>query len=165
MKKKTSLLVSFFIVGIAVLGFQGTAFTGGGMPGPSADALWSYISQTHDYTDWPFYPGYEGMYPGESPHGAHLKLYANDLAYEAAKNGQPMPNGAILVKENYGKDKQTLKAITTMYKVDGYNEDAGDWHWAKLSPNGEAMAAGKVASCIGCHKQMGGGDYVVTEAK
>ena len=105
------------------------------------------------------------MYPGQSPHGAHLKLYANDIAYNAAKNGMPMPDGAILVKENYGKDKSTLMAITPMYKASGYNPGAGDWFWAKYGPDGKAMAAGKIDSCISCHEQMGGGDYVVTEPK
>jgi biotin synthase len=35
-------------------------------------------------------------------------------------------DGANAVLENYGKDKE-LKAITVMYKVAGYNPDAGDW--------------------------------------
>jgi hypothetical protein len=158
-------MIACFIAALAVLACQTTALSGGSMPEPEADALWKYISQTSDYTDWKFYPGYEGMYPGQSPHGAHLKLYANEKAYKAAKNGDPMPDGAILVKENYGKDKQTLMAVTPMYKVSGYNPEAGDWFWAKMGPDGEQMAAGKVQSCISCHKQMGGGDYVVTEAR
>jgi len=165
MKKATPILIAIVIAGFATLAFQNTAHTGSKVPEPEADALWSYITETHNYTNWKFFPGYEGMYPGNSPHGAHLKLYANDVAYEAAKKGEPMPDGAILVKENYGKDKKTLMAITPMYKSAGYNPEAGDWFWAKLGPDGKSLAAGKVDSCIGCHKQMGGGDYVVTEPK
>ncbi len=165
MKKKISVLAVILMAGFAVLTFQNTAHTGGGMPSPDADSVWSYITKTHDYTDWKFFPGYEGMYPGQSPHGAYLKLYANDSAYQAAKNGESMPDGAILVKENYGKDKKSLMAITTMYKAAGYDPKADDWHWAKLGADGSVMKAGKVAGCISCHKAMGGGDYVVTEPK
>lgn len=164
MKKTIFVLFIFFLTLFVFAACQKKAYWGEELPEPTADAFWDYISRV-DYTQWQFYPGYEGMYPGESPHGAHLKLYANDIAYEAAKNGEPMPDGAILVKENYGKDESTLVAITPMYKVSGYNPDAGDWFWAKYGADGKTMTAGKVDSCISCHKQMGDGDYVITEPK
>jgi hypothetical protein len=44
-----------------------------------------------------------------------------------------------------------------MYKVKDYNPDAGDWFWAKYGPTGEVMAAGKIDSCINCHRK--GKDY------
>jgi hypothetical protein len=132
---------------------------------PEAQGVWQYITDTNPYTDWRYFPGYEGMYPGQSPHGAYLKLYVNDTAYRAAKDGTTMPDGAILVKENYGKDKQTLMAVTPMYKVDGYNPSADDWFWAKYGANGDVMAAGKVNSCIQCHRSAKGGDYLFTEPK
>ncbi|MFO7931229.1 MAG: cytochrome P460 family protein [Desulfosalsimonas sp.] len=164
MKKTAAILIVIFVSGFAFIAMSNTVYSGDDMPEPSADSVWDYIEQK-DYTQWEFFPGYEGMYPGQSPHGEHLKLYANDIAYEAAKNGEPMPDGAILVKENYGKDESTLMAITPMYKSSGYNPDAGDWFWAKYKPDGEATAAGKVEGCISCHKSMGGGNYVVTEPK
>ena len=164
MKKTALIFIVPIVCGLICFSLPVPASSGDGMPAPEAESLWSHISRS-DYTQWQFFPGYKGMYPGQSPHGAHLKLYANDIAYNAAKNGQPMPEGAILVKENYGKDQKTLMAITPMYKAPGYNPDAGDWFWAKYGPDGKAMTAGKVDSCISCHKAMGGGDYVVTEAK
>jgi hypothetical protein len=133
------------------------------MPPPEARAFWTYITETNPYTQWSFWPGKEGMYPGTSPHGAFLKLYANDIAIEAAKAGQPMPDGAIIVKENYGPDKQELMAITPMYKMQGYNPDAGDWFWAKYGPDGSVDTAGKVDSCINCHTTAD--DFRFTRAK
>lgn len=164
MKKTIAVAVAVIFSGFAFIALQGTAYTGETMPEPGAESVWNHITEK-DYTQWKFFPGYEGMYPGQSPHGAHLKLYANDIAYDAAKNDRPMPDGAILVKENYGKDKSTLMAVTPMYKVSGYNPGAGDWFWAKYGPDRKAMAAGKVDSCISCHESMGGGDYVVVEPK
>ena len=122
------------------------------LPPAEAEAFWTYITQTHPYTEWEFWPGYEGIYPGKSPHGAYLKLYANDIAIDAAKAGKDMPYGAILVKENYSKDEETLMAVTPMYKVEGYNPEAGDWYWVKYGPDGKAAAEGKVQGCIDCHR-------------
>ena len=76
-----------------------------------------------------------------------------------------MPNGAIIVKENYMPDGQ-LAAITTMYKVDGFNPEANDWHWVKFLPDGsvdmDGMAQGKVPMCIGCHSGRADNDYIYT---
>lgn len=74
-----------------------------------------------------------------------------------------MPDGAIIVKENYGPDQQKLVAVTPMYKVEGYNPDAGNWFWAKYAPDGSVQAAGKVDSCIECHKTAD--DYRFTKAE
>ena len=135
------------------------------LPSPEAKTFWTYIDQVNPYTEWNYFPGYEGMYPGKSPHGAYLKLYANEAAYRAAKNGEKMPDGAILVKENYAKDKETLAAITPMYKVKGYNPTAGNWFWAKYGPDGKAAVSGKVDSCIKCHNAAKGNDYLFTKPR
>jgi hypothetical protein len=135
------------------------------LPGPDGEAFWTYISQTNRYEKWEHWPGYDGMYPGKSPHGAYLKLYANDIAIQAAKEGKPLPEGSILVKENYGKDKKTLVAITPMYKVKGYNPEDGDWFWTKYTKDGSIEAAGKVEGCIQCHRSVKADDYLFSKAK
>ena len=123
------------------------------LPSTNAEEFWTYISKTNPYKNWQHWPGYPGIFPGESPHGAYVEFYGNDIAIKAAKQGQDMPYGAILVKTNYAEDKKTLMVITPMYKVKGYNPDAGDWFWAEYSPGGEAIKAGKVDSCINCHRK------------
>lgn len=162
MKKRMGLMAAF----VLALGCVITVSTAGEtMPGADAQALWNYITKTHPYEKWAFWPGHEGIYPGKSPHGAFLKLYANAPAIEAAKAGQPMPEGAIIVKENYGKDKKTLMAITPMYKIEGYNPDGGDWYWAKYGADGKVAAAGKPKGCITCHSVQKDKDWLFTEAK
>jgi hypothetical protein len=122
------------------------------LPSTNPAAFWAYISKTNPYSKWEHRPGYPGMFPGKSPHGAFLEFYGNDIAIKAARDSKPMPSGAILVKTNYATDKKTLVSITPMYKVKGYNPEAGDWFWAKYGPDGTVAAAGKVDSCINCHK-------------
>lgn len=149
---------------LVTLGVVG-ALMAADLPGTDPGEFWTYISRTNDYTKWPFFPGKEGTYPGQSPHGAYLKVYVNDIAYKAAKEGKPMPNGAIIVKENYGQDQKTLMAVTPMYKVSGYNPEGGDWFWGKYGPNGKVMAAGKVQGCIDCHRARKAEDWRFLHAK
>ena len=135
---------------------------------PKADAtdFYNYITKTSPYQKWALWPGHEAMHPGQSPHGAFLKIYVNKPAHEAiVKKLKVMPDGAIIVKENYDQDKKTLVAITPMYKVKGFNPEAGDWFWAEYGPKGEMMASGKVQACIDCHAQVKASDYLVTWSK
>lgn len=125
--------------------------------------FWDYLKNAK-YQNWAPAPGQNGeAYPGESPHGAFLKLYMNR---KAITNLGEMPNGSILVKENYAEDGETLAAITVMYRSTGFDPEHGDWYWAKYNPDGsvarsgEMRLAGKVQSCIECHADAAGGDFV-----
>ena len=136
-----------------------------GLPAANGEAFWVYISETSPYSDWGTWPGHPGIYPGKSPHGSYLKLYANEIALKAAKEGKSMPYGSILVKENYAKNKKTLMAVTPMYKVHGYNPDKGDWFWAKYGPAGKTIASGKVEGCITCHSVRKTQDWIFTQPR
>jgi len=162
MKKLVIAVVTLMFAAFLVVSVSGAGET---MPGSDAEELWNYITEESPYEGWGFWPGYVGVYPGKSPHGAYLKLYANPPALKAAREGKPMPEGAILVKENYGKDKTTLMAVTPMYKIEGYNPDGGDWYWAKYGPDGKAMAAGQPKGCISCHGTVKDNDWLFTEPK
>lgn len=168
MKRLATILI--LVCGLAAVPFylagQSGAATEETLPDPEAEALWTYITSTNPYTDWPPFPGHEGIYPGESPHGAYLKLYVNKPALLAISAMEDeMPEGAILVKENYAEDKKTLVAVTPMYKVAGYNPEGGDWFWAKYDAEGETAAAGKVDGCINCHRTVEGDDWVFTKPR
>jgi len=130
---------------------------------PFEDRFWEWLQKV-EYQNWGPMPGQSAdYYPGESPHGAFLKVYANRLASGSSQN---MPYGSIIVKENYGADRQTLMAVTVMYRAKGYDADNGDWYWAKYEPTGRAArmngrpVAGRVATCAECHSGAGGNDFV-----
>jgi hypothetical protein len=108
------------------------------------------------------WPGKTALYKGTEPHGVLLTTYVNGAALKAieGKKGS-LPVGAIVAKENYMPDKK-LAAITVMYKVKGYNPQAGDWFWVKYLPDGKIEAEGKVDMCIGCHGSKKENDYVFT---
>jgi hypothetical protein len=122
-------------------------------PRSEPDEFWKYITRKNDYTQWSHWPGYEEKYPGTTPRGAWIELYANEAAIEAVKAGKDiMPYGAILVKENYARDKETLLSVTPMYKAKGYNSKGNDWFWAEYDPEGRPRARGRVQSCMRCHE-------------
>lgn len=162
---KRTLVVSLALT-IAVVGSMTMVPAQEPMPPTDGEAFWTYITEINPYTKWKMWPGREGMYPGRSPHGAVLMLYVNDKAYDAIQQHRDMPSGAIIVKENYDENKETLLAVTPMYKVEGYNPDAGDWFWAKYgtgnSAKPEVQAAGKVEGCINCHTTVLQQDYLFT---
>ena len=132
------------------------------MPEASGKALWDHLKQV-DYTKkWRMWPGKTALYKGIEPHGVLLTTYVNGRAYKAieAKKGM-LPYGSIIVKENYSPDKK-LMALTVMYRIKGYNPQAGDWFWAKYTPDGKIEAEGKVEMCINCHGKKKDNDYIFT---
>jgi len=147
------LLAGSFSVGLA-----GEA----ALPKADGKALYKYLTSTNPYQQWAFYPGTAQFYEGRHPHGALLTTYVNDLALDGikAKSGT-LADGAIIVKENYSPEKK-LGAVTVMYRVDGYDTDAGDWFWAKYKADGSIEKEGKVAGCIGCHAAVISNDWLFT---
>lgn len=130
---------------------------------PFEERLWNHLQQMQ-YRNWAPLPGQsDDAYPGHSPHGERVKLYANRTA---AGSPAELPNGSILVKENYDKTGEMLLAITVMYRSKGFARDDGDWYWTKYEPDGKVSmmkgmrVTGRVAMCVECHKSAGGGDYV-----
>ncbi len=130
-------------------------------------ALWKFIADGKTgYKSWTSWPGRNGIYEGKSPHGAFLKMYANRTAAFSPKE---LPHGSVIVKENYGPDKETLMAVTVMYRSRGYDPKHNDWYWIKYLPDGKVATtppekgakpiAGKFPSCIECHSSAAGNDF------
>jgi hypothetical protein len=129
---------------------------------PSGTVLWGQLKKADYVKNWKMWPGKTALYKGTEPHGALLTTYVNGTALKAieGKKGK-LPVGSIITKENYMPDKK-LAAITVMYKVKGYNPEAGDWFWAKYAPDGKIEAEGKVEMCIKCHSMKKDNDFVYT---
>ena len=151
--KKTLITV---IVVVAVAFLAAHAFDDK-MPGPNATEFWTYITETSPYTEWKFWDDFSGMQPGNSPHGAFVKVYVNDILHKAENT--PVPFDSIIVKEAFNSDKK-MTALTVMYKIKDYNPEGGNWYWVRFSTEGKGGPEGKVAMCIGCHKPKADNDYI-----
>jgi plastocyanin len=126
---------------------------------PGADKLWKLLQDAKYQDTWTL-TAKGKLYTGQPPHGAFLTTYLNKeaAAEMAAKTGM-MPDGAVIVKENYGADKK-LAALTVMMKQKGIAPDDNDWFYAAFAPDGKAQMAGPVEYCYRCHTTMKTNDYM-----
>ena len=115
-------------------------------------------------------------YLGTPPHGKILDTVDGMLTIGG-------DNRPVIIKRNYGGKDATissvnndpakyLKAVTVMYKRDGFDPEDKDWFWVKFKPDGSLhtnpkgmklagkVAKGKPKGCISCHKAASGGDFV-----
>lgn len=129
--------------------------------------FWQHIvRQDAPFTKWGSLPGKEGWNEGKNPHGDFVRVYANKAA---AESPNALPLGAVIVADNYDKDKKRTD-ITVMYRVKGTDPQHNDWYWLKYLPDGsiargsekegKKAIAGKVTMCIVCHSRAGGSDLV-----
>jgi hypothetical protein len=156
------LVLAFFLIPVMVWAMGKTK----DMPGAEGKDFLSYITEANPYQDWELWPGTEKMYEGTEPHGVRLTTYVNMQALKGIEEGmleKGMPYGSIIVKENYSAEEE-LMAVTSMYKLKGFNPEAGDWFWIQHAADKKIMAAGKVEMCIGCHRQVEHRDYLFIKA-
>jgi hypothetical protein len=156
-----SLLIIFISLSIGCSGKEEPELAPLKVGEVSAERLWERISGESQYTDYDFWPGHEGLRPGQAPHGVYHKVYINrDLKERLPVTSRIAPEGTIIVKENYTVDEE-LAALTVMVKVKDFAPEAGDWFWARYSPDGTAGPSGKVQSCLECHAGVADNDYIV----
>ena len=100
-----------------------------------------------------------------SPHGEHwIHVFANAAAKGPVTSGKgTYPEGALLLKEKFLDAKGTkTDFFTGMRKREkGYHPAGGDWEYFVLDARRQmVLARGKIDSCVGCHAQYKGTDYV-----
>lgn len=127
----------------------------------SGERLWQRISAESDYHLYRQWPDHQGLQPGQSPHGTLHEVFVNRNIYEALPlQGTEVPNGSILIKENYNASRE-LNNLTVMMKVEGYSPEHQDWFYAALKPDGTVLAEGEPQGCLNCHSGMAGNDYII----
>lgn len=127
----------------------------------SGARLWTRISEEAPYDDYSFWPGHEGIHPGQAPHGVKHRIYINgDLLEALPVADKTAPYGTIIVKDNLDRN-DNLGRVAVMAKVEGYNVEGGEWFWAIYSSEGEVFAEGTPEGCVSCHEGMKSNDYVI----
>ncbi len=131
-------------------------------------SLWTFLANPQTgYRRWAPWPGTEQGKPSQAPHGAFVRIFANAAALA---NQKSPPHGSVIVKENYAEDRQTLAAVTVMYRSQGFDPQNGDWYWIKYLPDGSVDAmdtpqgrmavAGRVSMCVQCHSGAQDKDFL-----
>ncbi len=134
---------------------------GQGMPEANGQAVLDYITKESPYAKWPLVPGTTAFRNGKEPHGALQNVYANPAAMAGfSAKSVPMPDGTLIVKENFTLDRK-LQSVILLYKKAGYNPEAGDYFWMTLDADMKIQKEGRLAGCITCHTQAKYKDYLV----
>ena len=126
----------------------------------NAELVWKHITVVTRYKNYSYWPGHEGVQPGNSPHGKLHRVFINKVLRDALPlESRVAPPGSIIVKENLSGDRELLN-ITVMAKVEGFDKEHGDWYWAMYQPDGKAVASGNIPMCVSCHAASYN-DYII----
>lgn len=105
-----------------------------------------------------------------------IRLFAPKEALQAAKAGEPLPNGTVLVAEVYKAKKDAdgdviesalgrrvrdkFAAVAVMQKGEGWGAKFpeelrnGDWDFAIFSPKGDRLVKKDINECRACHAPL-----------
>lgn len=98
--------------------------------------------------------------------GIREEIFTSLEAITAAKAGHPMPNGTVIMMEDYRGGK--LHRYVVMEKQAGwggaYPEKvrAGDWEFREFAPDRSPNTAENGQRCMSCHQSQAGQDFVFT---
>jgi hypothetical protein len=96
------------------------------------------------------------------PHAVHaISVRVSPTGRSEFMARTPVPVGTVVVKEKLADEK--VVAVGTMTKREpGYDPDHGDWEYGyrELKPDAPPAAAGKIDSCIACHRIASQKDYL-----
>ncbi len=128
-----------------------------------AERFIQYITVADPYGKWQMWPGTGRFEKGRASHGHGplVTAYLNRAALQSVAAQKGMAAESIIVLENWTEDRK-LAGLTTMYRVEGYNREGGDWYWVETGADLRAVRFGKVQACIECHALQARNDYLWT---
>jgi hypothetical protein len=104
----------------------------------------------------------------KDPHFASFgHVYVNELGHQTMVTGSGQyPPGTVIVKQKFsGRLIPGVVLHTVMRKLQpGFDPANNDWEYSVVDGTGRrTLAVGRIESCIGCHSQYQGTDYVTRE--
>jgi len=115
------------------------------------------FTKAQGYQSWSKFAANQTRMKSVTHMNMYVLTYHNDIVANAIVNKTlPLPDGALIVKENYAAVIDSMPmALTIMYK------QQGDWYWLQAMPDGKVFLddqrkplEGKdVAMCVSCHRK------------
>ncbi|MDX2018980.1 MAG: hypothetical protein SF187_01970 [Deltaproteobacteria bacterium] len=156
---RSSLVAFFAIIAIAACGNddgQDTDSPSGPALQESSAETRSVLALTTSYRDWPTFAENPTLKPSPTHNNMHVISYYNDVVGQAmASKTLPLPDGALIVKENWAAPTDAgPMALTIMHK------QGADWYWCQVTPDGKVFLDDKgaplegksVTMCTTCHQ-------------
>ena len=145
--------------------------------------LLANVAATHVTLPAGFKTGYTRYLTKSAVEDGQVSVYyANDLAFAAARAGQPLPDGSAIYIEVWapktgadgkpvvGSDGRLVpdrpRAVTAMASGAGWGKDIpemlrnGNWNYAIFSADGKLRAEANQAECLACHKPRASTSYL-----
>ena len=108
--------------------------------------------------------------------GTITKRYANDVAFKAARDGKPLPDGSIIIGVTYDAKKDASGAVVAgaVKSYAGMESRAGlgvgiptllrneNWDYAVFNDKGVRNDTLNQAQCLACHKPAVADSYAFT---
>ncbi len=98
--------------------------------------------------------------------GIREELFTSPEVIAAARAGQPLPNGTVIMMEDHRGGK--LHRYVVMEKRTGWgsaypdNVRAGDWEFREFAPDRSPNLTENGQRCMSCHQSQAGQDFVFT---
>lgn len=116
------------------------------------------------------------QFPGGYENGVHYatvnrggireEIFTSPQAIAAAKAGQPLPDGTVIMMEDHRGG--SLHRYVVMEKRAGWGDAypqsvrAGDWEFREFAPNRSPNLGESGQRCMSCHQSQAGQDFVFT---
>lgn len=134
-----------------------------GMGAPSADSQ-ALFAKVADYATWPKFSENAEPKPSKAHMNMFVVTYHNDVVTAAiASHTLPLPDGAVIVKQNKMKPDAPPQSLTIMSK------QGGKWYWLDATPDGHVVTINDMAQegfgapmCTKCHDDASNNDFVFT---
>jgi cytochrome c553 len=108
--------------------------------------------------------------------GVLTRSYVNTVAWKAARAGQRLPDGSIILRVNYKAEKDAtgkdvagaVQSYNGMESRQGWDKDIpallrnGNWDYALFTADGQRQDQLNQAQCLACHKPAAADSYVFT---
>lgn len=97
------------------------------------------------------------------------EIYTSREAIEAARKNQPLPDGTVILMEDY-RDGKLLRYIA-MEKKPGHGATqpadvrTGDWAFQSFGPDRRVDRSENLARCMACHQPQARNDFVFTHGR
>ncbi len=132
-----------------------------GMGTPSAESQ-AVLAQTHGYETWPTFAENAAPMASKGHMNMYVVTYHNDVVANAvAAHTLPLPDGAVIVKQNKPTADAPPRNLTIMSK------QSGTWYWLNATPDGKVITVNDmglegfdVPMCADCHDDASNNDYV-----
>jgi hypothetical protein len=135
-----------------------------GMAAPSAESA-AILASVKDYASWPKFAEMPTATRSEGHMNMFVLGYHNQVVTDAiASKTVPLPDGAIIVKQQMKSADAAPMSITVMSK------QGGQWYWLSATPDGQQvmtmnnmpLEGPNVSMCKDCHDSAQDNDFVLT---